>query len=274
MRSVDIRTPALTLVLVLAACQQPETASQDSEPASAPAVAAPTALAPIPDPTSVPQALAESLATRSEADRARDAGRKPVEVLTFLGVESGMTVLDVFAASGWYTEVLAHAVGADGTVYAHNPEFLLSMRDGVNDKGMTARLADDRLPNVQRLDREIDDLGLQPDSVDVAMFAINFHDVYNSAGAEAATGLLQSVYQVLKPGGILAVIDHAGTAENDNAALHRIEIAKVLEVIEASPFTLDAQSDILRNADDDMSASVFDPGVRGQTNRFVLRLKK
>ena len=74
----------------------------------------------------------------------RDAGRKPVEVLRCLGVESGMTVLDVFAASGWYTEVLAHAVGANGTVYAQNTEFLLSMRDGVNDKGMTARLADDQ----------------------------------------------------------------------------------------------------------------------------------
>jgi predicted methyltransferase len=218
--------------------------------------------------------LADSLATRSDEDRARDAGRKPGEVVAFLGIEPGMTVLDTLAASGWYTEVLAHAVGSDGTVYAQNTEFLLSVRDGVYDKAMSARLDGDRLPNVQRLDREINDLGLAAESVDAAMFALNFHDVYNSGGAEAASGFLQALYQVLKPGGVVGVIDHAGTADNDNAQLHRIEKAKVLAVIEASPFTVEAESDILNNAADDMSAGVFAPAVRGQTNRFLLRLKK
>ncbi|NIN58457.1 MAG: hypothetical protein GTN56_01265, partial [Xanthomonadales bacterium] len=75
-------------------------------------------------------ALAERLADRSEADRARDAGRRPAEVVAFLGIEDGMTVLDVFSAGGWYAEVLAHAVGPAGTVYAQNTAFLLSMRDG------------------------------------------------------------------------------------------------------------------------------------------------
>ncbi|MEN8158870.1 MAG: methyltransferase, partial [Myxococcota bacterium] len=44
-------------------------------------------------------------ADRSDADRARDAGRKPGEVLAFLGIEPGMKVLDAIAAGGWYSEV-------------------------------------------------------------------------------------------------------------------------------------------------------------------------
>jgi len=211
---------------------------------------------------------------RSDADRALDAGRKPAQVLAFLGIEPGMTVLDVFAASGWYTEVLSHAVGAQGSVYAQNNEFLLTMRDGANDKALAARLADDRLPNVRRLDREINDLGLEAGSIDAAMFALNFHDVYNTAGHAAAVGFLQNLHEVLKPGGVLGVIDHSGTADHNNAELHRIEKAKVLAVIEASPFTLDTQSDVLGNPDDDMSQGVFAEGVRGHTDRFVLRLKK
>ena len=127
---------------------------------------------------------------------------------------------------------------------------------------------------MQRLDAEIADLGLAPASIDAAIFALNFHDVYNNGGAEAAGGLLQVVHMVLKPGGILGVIDHAGAADNDNAELHRIEKAKVLEVIAAGPFTLDAESDLLSNPDDDLSAGVFTPGLRGHTDRFLLRLKK
>lgn len=266
----SISTWTLPILLVLlVACQRPEPAQSSESAAEAPAATPATPAETSPAPT-----LAERLATRSAEDRARDAGRKPAEVVAFLGIQPGMTVLDVFAASGWYTEVLAHAVGPAGTVYAQNTDFLLNMRDGANDKAMTARLADDRLSNVQRLDREIDDLGLDPDSVDVALFALNFHDVYNSAGADAAVGLLDSLYQVLKPGGVLGVIDHEGVAGNDNAALHRIEKAKVLEAITASPFTLDAESDLLGNVDDDMTASVFAPDVRGHTNRFLLRLKK
>jgi len=272
-RSISSWMVQILLVVSLAACQR-AAEPQNSEPAATAEAAATAAGQSAAEEMAAAPSLTEQLATRSDEDRARDAGRKPAEVIAFLGIEPGMTVLDVFAASGWYTEVLSHAVGPAGTVYAQNTEFLLNMRDGANDKALAARLAGDRLPNVRRLDREIDDLGLAPDSIDAAVFALNFHDVYNSAGADAAIGLLASLYEVLKPGGVLGVIDHTGVAGNDNAALHRIEKAKVLEVIAASPFRLDAESDILSNPDDDMSASVFAPEVRGHTNRFLLRLKK
>ena len=126
-----------------------------------------------------PVATASALPARPEADVARDAGRKPFEVLAFLGVEPGMTALDVIASSGYYTEVLANAVGLNGRVYAHNPAAALRFYAGRNDRALNRRLFGNRLPNVRRLDREFDDLGLVPDTVDVAITALNFHDVYN-----------------------------------------------------------------------------------------------
>jgi predicted methyltransferase len=61
-----------------------------------------------------------SAAERSAEDRERDAARKPKQVLEFLGIGAGMTVLDVAAGAGWYTEVLSAAVGDDGHVISQN----------------------------------------------------------------------------------------------------------------------------------------------------------
>ena len=73
---------------------------------------------------------------RSEEDRARDAGRKPFEVVAFIGIEPGMNVLDVMAASGWYTEVLSVAVGPEGHVTAQNTARSLQRREGANEKAI------------------------------------------------------------------------------------------------------------------------------------------
>lgn len=211
--------------------------------------------------------------SRSAADKERDAGRKPADVVTFLGIQPGMTVMDVIAAGGWYTEVLSVAVGEDGTVYAQNPAVVLQFRDGANDKALTERLAGDRLPNVKRWDREFSDMGLAPGSLDAAITALNFHDVYNN-GAEAALGMLQVLKGLLKPGGVLGIIDHAGDAGADNASLHRIEKSKVIEAAEQAGFEVAGDSDLLANPGDDHTGNVFAPDLRGKTDRFLLKLRK
>ena len=212
-------------------------------------------------------------AGRPAEDQARDAGRKPSEVVAVFGIQPGMTVVDLIAAGGYYTEVLSIAVGPEGKVYAQNNDFVLKMRDGANDKAMTARLANDRLPNVERLDRALAEIGLAPGSVDAAVTALNFHDVYNANGPEAALAFLRGIYTFLKPGGVLGIVDHHGSAGADNEKLHRIEEAKVLAVIAKSGFEVDGSSDVLRNPDD-RTQNVFAPGLRGHTDRFVLRLRK
>jgi predicted methyltransferase len=212
--------------------------------------------------------------TRDEADRARDAGRKPAEIVAFLGIAPGMTVVDLIAASGYYTEVLSLAVGPSGVVYAQNSEFSLTFRDGANDRAMTARLAGGRLPNVARLDREIPELGLEPGSIDAAITALNLHDVYNAGGPEAAVGFLEAAYAFLEPGGVLGVIDHVGKPDGPNRDLHRIDPAIARKLARQAGFTIEAESDILRNPDDDHTRKVFAEGLRGHTDRFVLRLRK
>ena len=222
------------------------------------------------------QSLSMRLASghRPEEDKARDAGREPGAVIDFLGIEAGMTVLDVIAAGGYYSEVLSEAVGPAGHVYAQNTDFILKMRDGANEKAISARLADNRLPNVERLNRKFANLGLAPASLDAAITALNFHDIYNSSGPEAATGILKAVKAYLKPGGLLGIIDHAGNAGADNTALHRIEESNVALAAEKAGFIVEARSDVLRNSSDDRSGGVFGPGMRGATDRFVLKLRK
>lgn len=222
--------------------------------------------------------LAADLASgeRPQADKDRDAGRKPADVLAFVGIEPGMTVVDLVAAGGYYTEVLSAAVGQDGKVYAQNPPIVLKFRDGANDKSMTARLAGDRLPNVERVDRNLAESGLEPGSIDAAFTALNFHDIYNNedGGPAAAAAFLADTYALLKPGGVMGIVDHQGAEGADNASLHRVPESVVLALVEASPFELEASGDLLRNPDDDHSKNVFDPGIRGHTDRFVLRLRK
>lgn len=229
---------------------------ETSKPASAP---------------SLRERLADS--ARPQADRDRDAGRKPAEVIEFLGIEPGMAVIDLIAAGGYYTEVLAISVGPEGRVVAQNPDAVLKMRDGVNETALTERLAGNRLPNVSRLNKELKDLSIADGQFDAAITALNFHDIYNSAGPEAAVSVLTTVRSMLKPGGVFGIIDHAGIGSEDNAALHRIEKARVIEAAEAAGFVVEGDSQLLANPNDDHRQGVFSEGLRGNTDRFVLKLR-
>ncbi|HEX7060785.1 MAG TPA: hypothetical protein VF200_02390 [Woeseiaceae bacterium] len=220
--------------------------------------------------------LAERLSdpSRPAEDRARDASRKPAEVVGFLGIEPGMRVLDAIAAGGWYTEVLSIAVGPKGRVVAQNPDFALEYGGGRNDKALTARLTDDRLPNVTRLDKNFSEMSAADGPFDAAITALNFHDVYNGMGPEAASTFLGAIYDVLKPGGVLGITDHVGIAGNDNEGLHRIEKATVIDTVEAAGFELVGESDVLENPADDHTQPVFSDAIRGKTDRFVLKFRK
>lgn len=211
--------------------------------------------------------------SRAAEDRARDAGRRPAQVIEFLGVRPGMRVIDIVAAGGYYTEVLSLAVGASGLVVAQNPPFVLKMFEGKNEKVLSERLSNGRLGNVQRLNKAIVAAADQQ-GFDVALTALNFHDVYHRGGAEAGTAFLQAIGKVLKPGGVLGLIDHRGRAGADNATLHRIEKSKAVSLATAAGFTLEAESTILSSSADDHSQAVFAEGVRGKTDRFLLRLRK
>ena len=266
MNRIKLTIILVAAALVLAGCGP-------SEP-QAPAATEPAAL-PAAEPMAAPTDLSASLASdaRSEEDRARDAGRKPVQVLEFLGIEPGMAVIDLMAAGGWYSEVLSHAVGPDGSVTAQNPPWMLAFRDGFYGNALSERIGE-RLSNVTKLDATWAELGAIDARYDAAMSALNFHDAYYLESPEAAAEMMSVVYGILKPGGIFGVIDHVGNPGGDNSSLHRIDKDLVVEIATAAGFVVEAESDLLANPADDHTQGVFSEGIRGQTDRFLLRLRK
>lgn len=214
---------------------------------------------------------------RPEKDRARDESRHYAELLEFFGVRPGMTVLELFAASGNTTEVLARTVGPTGKVYMQNPDWYY---ERAGRKDVDARLANNRLPNVVRLDRPLNDLKLAPSSLDGAVAFLVLHDFFWLS--QDVPDVLQDVHAALKPGGWFAVVDHAapaGTgaeqARDRDHGTHRIDEEYVKKIFAEAGFMLEDHNDALRNPDDDRTKPFFAPEMRGrQTDRFVLKFIK
>jgi len=211
-------------------------------------------------------------AERPAEEKVRDASRKPEEVLSFVGIEAGMTVLELFAGGGWYTEALSAAVGPEGMVYAQNPE---RFRERVAEAA-AARAA--RLENVEVLYTAgsdifaVGDIGL-PAQADAAFTALNLHD-YANRGDEIGLAFLRGIYDSVLPGGTLGVIDHVGVTGQDNTELHRMETSKARELLIAAGFFIEAESDILMNSSDDHTLGIRDPSIRYNTDRMLIRARK
>jgi predicted methyltransferase len=227
-----------------------------------------------------PDIYADAVASKSRlpGDYDRDAGRKPATVLEFFGIQPGDTVLDLFSGGGYYTELLSHVVGPEGKVVAQSNKAYLNF---VGDE-FEQRYADHRLPNVDVLMAENNELDLEPGTFDAIMLVLSYHDVYhadpdNGWAAIDRDKLLAELYAGLKPGGVFGIVDHVATAgapaETGNT-LHRIDPARVVRDLEAAGFELDGESDALANPADDHSKPVFDPEIRGKTDRFILRFRK
>jgi predicted methyltransferase len=216
--------------------------------------------------------------TRLEGDYARDAGRKPEEILAFFNIQQGDTVLDMFSGGGYYTELLSHVVGPDGKVVAQtNKAYLGFVGDEFKD-----RHAEGRLANVDVLMAENNELRLAADRFDAITLVLAYHDVYhedleNGWNRIDVDKILAEFYKALKPGGIVGVVDHSaapGTPVSQVDALHRIDKQRVIDDFTGAGFVLDDESDVLHNASDDLEKIVFDPSVRGKTDRFALRFRK
>ena len=205
---------------------------------------------------------------RPAANKDRDAARKPIETVQFFGIRTGDSVIDMVAAAGWFTEVLSAAVGPGGKVYSQNPGFLVQADE---------KQLHDRLGNVQAVHVPLIQAGIG--NLDAAVTAMNLHDVYNGyagqAGGEApAVEFLKAIHAVMKPGGVLGVIDHVGVDGQDNAALHRMLPQQARDALTKAGFVIEAESTILANPADDHTKGVFDPAIMGHTDQFMFRARK
>ena len=212
------------------------------------------------------------LSDRPEKDKARDAGRQPAKVMSFFGVESGMTVMEILSSGGYYTEILSQKVGENGKVIAHNNRFILDVFDGRFGKEFAHRFDNNRLQNVEHYVKEFGEFDIH-NQVDVITIVLNYHDLYSNAPKAQRMKVLRQLKSALKSGGVIGVIDMESSNGNQKA-LHRISQQLVVDEFAEAGFTLDATANFLKNPKDDYSKMVFDPSIRGKTDRFVLRFTK
>ncbi|WP_417451204.1 class I SAM-dependent methyltransferase [Kordiimonas sp.] len=211
-------------------------------------------------------------ADRKAEEKGRGATRKPAGVLAFVGLEPGMTVLDINSGGGYYAEIISQAVGPEGKVYAHNGPVYWDFV-----KGSVGARYDGRLENVELLSPDTEAVDLPEGSADLAIMVLAYHDFYfvHKARAEPQADVesaLASYYKALKKGGKLLIIDHVGPKGADAATinkLHRIDPDRVFDEMTAAGFKLDAESDLLANADDSPTESPFRKEMRGKTDRFI-----
>ena len=207
-----------------------------------------------------------------------DESRKPAEVLKFLGVEKGDRVLDLMTGSGYYAEILGHAVGPKGSVVAWEPAMFYDDAGKKNWAELGARV-----PNVRLLVSQPTDINLPPNDFDFVLMHMVYHDLYWESEKYKFPRLdpdasLKKIHAAVKPGGIVGVVDHVAAAGGDTRQvvdkLHRIDPAVLRADFERAGFVFDGESDLLRNPGDDHSKLVFDPSIRGKTDRVVYRFKK
>jgi predicted methyltransferase len=218
---------------------------------------------------------------RTEADRGEDEQRHSAEVLRFFGLEQGDRAFDYLTVGGYYSELMARAVGPEGMVLAHNPPRFIGeqLRAGIEARGYGTRLA-----NAVSYEHEVDDIDFEPNSLDFALFANVFHDFWFRLSEDGPpvsadpAAFLAELYEGMSPGGTVGIVDHVGMADTDPeeemTRAHRIEPADIRSMMEAAGFVFEGEADFLRNPQDDHSLSVFDEAIRGQTDRVVYRFRK
>ena len=110
---------------------------------------------------------------RPSEDAAADARRMPLEVLAFAGLEEGMTILELEAGAGYYTEILSRALGANGNVIVQNPAAF----DGFFGEAVENRLANNRLSNVRLSKTNFDELDAADNSIDMVTWILGPHEL-------------------------------------------------------------------------------------------------
>jgi len=228
--------------------------------------------------SSVPAYITAAVAdaARPHADKAQDANRKPVEVLAFTGIKPGDKVVDLMPGAGYYTRIFSKIVGPNGTVYALQPTEM--------DKAAPKNLpilksfaGTAAYPNVNILVQSIAALAI-PAQVDMVWTSQNYHDLHDPfMGSPDMARINKAIYDALKPGGIYLVLDHAaaaGRGVSNTNDLHRIDPATVKAEVIAAGFEFVGESDVLRDPSDNHSLAIYNPAIRGKTDKFIYKFRK
>ena len=207
-----------------------------------------------------------------------DEGRKPAELLRFFGLQTGAQVLDMFGGNKYWAEVIAPAIGPKGHVTVWQPtQFLNDERRKAFEEFAA------RQKNVTLISSPFEAPKLPQNRFDFALINLDYHDVYwenpqRKIVRMEPDGWLKTFYAALKPGAVVGLVDHSAVAGIDPRTsvekLHRIDPEIVKADFKRAGFVLEAESEMYRNPADDRSLLVFDPKIRGKTDRFVFKFRK
>jgi len=215
---------------------------------------------------------------RPASDIQRDTLDHPAEVLRLAGIRPGMEVADFLAADGYYSELLSYIVGPRGHVYLLNNEAY----DKWSDNQWQGRLIGGRLPNVDHHTVVVEHLGLPARSLDAILLIKVYHDLYWQADKgpwpkiDPDTALTE-IARVVRPGGILLLVDHSarpGTGTADAGRLHRIDEQYARRDFEKHGFIFVRSSDLLRRPDDQRDLITYKGEMVGKTDRFVMVFRR
>jgi len=244
---------------------------------------------------------------RSAADRTNDRRRKPEQLLVFIGPRPGMTALDLSAAGGYTTELLARAIGPSGAVYGQSrprpsqPPTPPAAPEGnshpsatpspppatpaaaprpspvaLAERDKALQSAGIKAAPITALTRPFEDpvpSELAIDRFDLVTLMFNYHDLGHLGIDRAAMN--RAVFRALKPGGFYVIADHSGrpgTGISEAGTLHRIEEAFLRKEVEAAGFKLAAEGNFLRNPNDPRDKNTPDPPQ--PKDEFVLKFVK
>lgn len=200
--------------------------------------------------------LAEAIAGswRDAGNRARDAYRHPQQTLEFFRVGSRARVIEISPGAGWYSEILAPYLRASGTYIAATGAAPPESGGGKRNAALKAKFAADpsRYDRAQwwEYDGKAPSFGA-PGSADVVL---TFRNVHNWVGGDSADAYFKAFFDVLKPGGVLGVVDHRAKPGTSLDAMKKsgyLTEDLVIELATRAGFRLDARSEANANARDD-----------------------
>ncbi|MDA1076740.1 MAG: methyltransferase [Proteobacteria bacterium] len=219
--------------------------------------------------TKIKAAIAADI--RSEADKARDANRKPLETLQFFGLKEDMKVLELLPGGGWYTKILAPVLYEKGKLYV-----------SIGTQGLEANLIGqpgfDRIEVIQpegafnRVGRRFEGVSFKANDLDMVLTFRNLHNMTDAGRAS----LNKDSFNALKPGGLYGVVDHTRRhmqSESDEN-WRRMDPVLMIKEIEAAGFEFVDTSSLHYRADDELIYEVGRKTVTGNTDRFTLLFRK
>lgn len=183
-------------------------------------------------------------AGRKAENRARDGARHPLQTLQFFGIAPTQTVVEITPGAGWYTEILAPYLRDHGRYVAAVTDPARTNTQLASDPALYGKAT------VVEFDAKAPVFG-PPASADAVL---TFRNVHNWVGNGSAQGFFDAFHAVLKPGGVLGVVDHRAKPGTDAATMKKsgyVTEALVIDMATRAGFVLEAKSEINANPRDD-----------------------